>query len=171
MLLIVGNLIALIASILMVYSGILKEKKKILFVQTIQIGLSVLSNIVLGGITGAIINGISMIRNIICYKDKLGLKEKIIITVLSVVLSIIVNNLGVIGFLPVISTIVYIWLMNIKDVKKFKLLIIFTMFMWFIYDFTIKSYTSAIFDILTIISNMISLVYVKNKLKYNKKVV
>lgn len=171
MLLIVGNLIALIASILMVYSGILKEKKKILFVQTIQIGLSVLSNIVLGGITGAIINGISMIRNIICYKDKLGLKEKIIITVLSVVLSIIVNNLGVIGFLPVISTIVYIWLMNIKDVKKFKLLIIFTMFMWFIYDFTIKSYTSTIFDILTIISNMISLVYVKNKLKYNKKVV
>lgn len=112
-----------------------------------------------------------MIRNIICYKDKLGLKEKIIITVLSVVLSIIVNNLGVIGFLPVISTIAYIWLMNIKDVKKFKLLIIFTMFMWFIYDFTIKSYTSAIFDILTIISNMISLVYVKNKLKYNKKVV
>ena len=40
-----------------------------------------------------------------------------------------------------------------------------------LYDFTIKSYTSAIFDILTIISNMISLVYVKNKLKYNKKVV
>lgn len=40
-----------------------------------------------------------------------------------------------------------------------------------LYDFTIKSYTSTIFDILTIISNMISLVYVKNKLKYNKKVV
>lgn len=40
-----------------------------------------------------------------------------------------------------------------------------------LYDFAIKSYTSAIFDILTIISNMISLVYVKNKLKYNKKVV
>ena len=40
-----------------------------------------------------------------------------------------------------------------------------------LYDFTIKSYTSAIFDILTIISNMISLVHVKNKLKYNKKVV
>lgn len=40
-----------------------------------------------------------------------------------------------------------------------------------LYDFTIKSYTSTIFDILTIISNMISLVHVKNKLKYNKKVV
>lgn len=29
---IIGNIIALIASILMVYSGILKEKKKILYV-------------------------------------------------------------------------------------------------------------------------------------------
>ena len=48
MLLIIGNIIALTASLLMVYSGILKEKKKILYVQTVQIGLSVVSNIVLG---------------------------------------------------------------------------------------------------------------------------
>ena len=120
MFLIIGNVIALVASLLMVYSGILKEKKKILYVQTVQIGLSVASNIVLGGITGAIINAISMIRNIICYKEKLGTKEKIIITILSVSLSLIFNNLGLIGILPVVSTVTYVWLMNIKDVKKFK---------------------------------------------------
>lgn len=45
---IIGNIIALTASLLMVYSGILKEKNKILYVQTVQIGLSVVSNIVLG---------------------------------------------------------------------------------------------------------------------------
>ena len=37
MLLIIGNVIALIASILMVYSGVLKEKKKVLYIQSIQI--------------------------------------------------------------------------------------------------------------------------------------
>ena len=47
--LIIGNIVALIASLIMVYSGYLKQKKKILYVQTIQIGLSVLSNIILGG--------------------------------------------------------------------------------------------------------------------------
>ena len=102
----------------MVYSGILKEKKKILYIQTVQIGLSVISNIVLGGITGAIINAISMIRNIICYKEKLGFKERILITILSITLSLKFNNLGIIGFLPVVSTITYVWLMNIKDVRK-----------------------------------------------------
>ena len=113
MVLIIGNAIALIASILMVYSGIIKQKKKILYIQSIQIGLSVISNIVLNGISGAIINAISFIRNILCYKNKLGVKEKIILTILSVVLILCFNNLGLIGILPLISTIVYLWFMTI----------------------------------------------------------
>ena len=155
------NIIALIASILMVYSGMLKQKKKILYFQTVQIGMSVISNIILGGITGAIINALSMIRNILCYKNKLGLKEKIIITILAIILTFKFNNLGYIGLLPLISTVSYIWLMNIKDVRKFKLLIIFTMLMWLIYDVVIKSYTSAIFDFMNIIANMLTLLQIK----------
>lgn len=161
--LIIGNIIALIASLIMVYSGILKKKKKILYFQTIQIGLSVISNLVLGGISGAIINAISLIRNILCYKNKLKLKEKIIITFLTTILILKFNNLGFIGLLPLISTITYIWLMNIKNVKKFKLLIAFTMFMWFIYDLAIKSYTSAIFDAMTMITNLISIFQINKK--------
>lgn len=158
---IIGNIIALIASILMVYSGMLKQKKKILYFQTVQIGMLVISNIILGGITGAIINALSMIRNILCYKNKLGLKEKIIITILAIILTFKFNNLGYIGLLPLISTVSYIWLMNIKDVRKFKLLIIFTMLMWLIYDVVIKSYTSAIFDFMNIIANMLTLLQIK----------
>lgn len=158
---IIGNIIALIASILMVYSGILKQKEKILYFQTVQIGMLVISNIILGGITGAIINALSMIRNILCYKNKLGLKEKIIITILTIILTFKFNNLGYIGLLPLIGTVSYIWLMNIKDVRKFKLLIIFTMLMWLIYDVVIKSYTSAIFDFMNIIANMLTLLQIK----------
>lgn len=159
---IIGNIVAFIASILMVYSGMLKQKRKILYFQTVQIGMSVISNIILGGITGAIINTLSMIRNILCYWDKLGVKEKIVITILAVILSFKFNNLGYIGLLPLISTVVYIWLMNIKNVKKFKLLIVFTMLMWFIYDIAIKSYASAIFDFMNIIANIITIFQIKS---------
>lgn len=159
---IIGNMIALIASIIMVYSGMLKQKKKILYFQTVQIGLSVISNIILGGITGAIINVLSLIRNILCYKDKLGLKEKIVITILAIILTLKFNNLGYIGLLPLISTVSYVWLMNIKNVKRFKLLIAFTMLMWFIYDIAIKSYTSAIFDFMNIVANIVTLFQIKS---------
>lgn len=158
---IIGNIIALVASLLMVYSGVIKQKKKILYVQTIQISLSILSNIVLGGIVGAIINGLSCIRNILCYKDKLGLKEKIIITILALILSLRFNNLGMVGVLPLISTITYLWLMNVKNVIKFKRLIIFTMILWCIYDFTIKLYSSAVFDFMTVITNTYSIMKIK----------
>ena len=153
----------------MVYSGVIKQKKKIIYIQTLQISLSVISNMILGGITGAIINALNFIRNILCYKDKLGLKEKIIITLLAVILSIAFNNLGLVGILPLISTIVYLWLMNVKDVKKFKFLIIFTMLLWFIYDIYIKSYSSAIFDFMTIIANIISIIQLKGKKDNYKK--
>lgn len=154
---IIGNIIALKASLLMVYSGLIKKKEKIIYVQTVQIGMSVISNIVLGGITGAIINAISCIRNILCYKNKLTNKEKTIIILVSIVLSLLFNNLGFIGILPLISTVVYTLLMNTIDVIKLKKLIIFTMIMWFIYDIYLKAYTSAIFDFMTIITNSIAI--------------
>ena len=160
---VIGNIIALIASIIMVYSGYLKEKKKILYTQTIQIGLSVLSNIILGGITGAIINVISCIRNILCYKEKLNNVAKFILIVLATVLSLCFNNLGLIGLLPLISTITYVLLMNIKDVIKYKYLNIFTMIIWLIYDLYIKSYTSACFDFMNIVANIVSIIQIKNK--------
>ncbi len=160
---IIGNIVALIASLLMVYSGVIKQKKKILYVQTVQIGLSVISNIILGGIVGAIINALSCVRNILCYKDKLGIKEKIIITILALTLSISFNNIGIIGILPLISTIVYLWLMNIENVIKFKILIIFTMILWFVYDIYIKSYSSAVFDFMNIIANIYSIFKIRKK--------
>lgn len=154
---VIGNIIALIASLIMVYTGILKNKKKIIYFQTVQIGLFVVSNLVLGGISGAIINAISIVRNILCYKEKLDLKGKIIITILSVVLTLAFNNLGFIGLLPLISTVSYIWFMDIKDIKIFKLLFSFTNLLWFIYDIIIKSYTSAVFDFATIVANIVSI--------------
>ena len=143
MTLILGNIVALLGSLLMVYTGLIKKKQKIILFQTVQIGLFVLSNIILGGITGAIINALNMIRNILCYKNKLGLKEKIIITILSIVLSLSFNNLGIIGLLPVISTVTYIWLIDIKNVSRFKILIIFTMILK--KNFLMKRYLLKIF--------------------------
>ena len=157
----IANAIALIASLLMVYTGYIKKKEKILFFQTIQIGLSVISNLILGGITCAIINALGLIRNILCYKEKLNKIAQIILIILSILLGVYFNNLALIGLLPIISNVVYIVFMNIKDVIKFKYLIIFTMTLWLIYDIYIMSYTSAVFDLGTMIANIIAVIQIK----------
>jgi len=133
----------------------------------IQIGLYAISNLVLGGYTGAIINVLCCFRDFLCYKDKLGIKEKVIIIIASTTLSIIFNNMGWIGYLPVISTAIYIMFMSVKDVIKFKYLTIFSMVAWAIYNFYIKLYTGMAFNIFTIITCIIAIVQIYKKRKLN----
>lgn len=158
---ILGNIIALIASIFMVISGLVKNRKKIICIQSIQISLLVLSNAVLGGITGVITNLVGFIRNILCYKEKFNIKVKIVLITLLIVLSLLFNNLGVIGFLPLIGTIIYTYLMDTKDVTKFKCINILAASLWLIYDIYILSYTSAIFDFICILANIITIFKMK----------
>lgn len=161
--LIIGNIIALIGSLLMVYAGVIKDKKGILLVQSFQIGLLATSNLVLNGISGFIINMVNFIRNIICYEEALFLKVKILLSIISIVLTIYFNNHGLIGYLPLISGLLYLWFMTVKDAIKFKILIIVSVLFWLIYDFTIQSYTACVFDLITIIVSFISVINLKKK--------
>ena len=164
--LIIGNVVALLASIAMTLSGLFKNKKQIIFMQIIQVALAVISNLVLGGYVGAIVNFINLIRNIICYKDKLDIKGIIIITILSSGLSLYFNNLGIVGLFPLVASTVYLWFMNIKEVTKFKVMIILTTILWLIYDIFIRSYTAALFDAATIITNFFTVyILLRRKIK------
>ena len=158
-----GNIVALMASLVMMYSGYVKIKKKILLWQIANIILFIISNAILGGITGVIINVISLVSNILCYKDKLNIQARSILIVLATVLSLTFNNLSFIGLFPLFAMIINIALMNLKDVQKFKLMIITTMILWASYDIVIKSYTSCVFDILTIITNTVAIVQINRK--------
>lgn len=159
---VIGNIVSLLASVLMTYSGYIKSKGKFLIVQIVQMSLSALSNFILGGTTGTIINLVNIIRNVLCYKNKLNKYSIILILTLSISLSLYFNNLSFIGLLPLLSTILYTTLMNIKDIKKFKYLTITTMLLWLIYDICIMNYVSALFDLLTIGSNSIAIYQLKN---------
>ena len=152
--LIVGNVIAFIAAAIMMYTGYVKNKKKIIFLQTVQIGMSVISNLVLGGIPGAIVNAVSCVRNIVCYKNKLDMRAKIIFVIVTTALTITFNNLLFIGLLPLAASLTYIVFMTEKNVIKFKIITIATLIMWGIYDLYIQSYTSACFDFLTVATNI-----------------
>ena len=153
---ILGNIVALIAASLGLIIGILKSKKKILYTQTIQYITYTIENIILGGISGAITNLISIFRNILCYKEKLTTTAIILIILISIVLTLLFNNLGFIGLLPLFNNIIYTVFINIKDEFKFKILILIQVILWLLYDLTIRAYTSAIFEIFTITSCIIT---------------
>lgn len=165
---VIGNAIAFLASIFMVISGFVKTKKKVLFCQNIELGLTVIAYIFLGAMSGLVINTINLIRNLLGYKERLNVWAKIVLTILSVVAVLYFNKHGLIGLLPLICGVIYLWLMTIKDVIKFKIMIICLMVLWVIYDFMVLNYTGSIFDVVTIIANIISIIGIKRSKKCSR---
>ncbi|MCX4249491.1 MAG: YgjV family protein [Bacilli bacterium] len=151
---VVANIIALIGSVFMVLASYVKSDKRCVILQSFQIFMFIISNIILKGITGVVINSLSLLRNIFAYKQKLNNYIKYMILGFMVVLSIMFNNLGIVGYLPIIGTTVFTIFINNEDTFKFRLSLSFSILMWLIYDVYIMSYSSAIFDLFSVIGGI-----------------
>jgi len=159
--LLIANIIALAGSVLMLLIGLIKSKKNILLVQNVQFALLTVSNFLLGGISGSISNILGIIRNFICLKTgTLSCVLKVIFIAAQLVLTVIFNQSGWLGYLPLAATTALTLLMDTKNVILLKCAIIFGQVCWMIYDFTIQSYTSFVFDALTVITNIVGIVMV-----------
>ena len=155
----IANIISFFGSVLMVLIGLIKTRKNILIAQCASCVLLGTTNAILGGFAGCIANVLSIFRNLIAYKKgTISLAVKIVFTVLQILLTALTNTIGWIGWLPVVSVGMYTWLLNVQDVRKFKLILIITQLMWVIFDFYLKNYVAFTFDILTILSNIIGIV-------------
>lgn len=154
---IIANVIDFLAAILQVGSGSIKQKRKILVVQTIQILMQGVSMLLLGGITGTINNVLSCFRNYLCYKEKLNVYWKSFLIAASIGMTVIVNEQGFLGIIPAAVCTVFIIFMDVKDPVKFKLLVTLSFVPWMFYHFILQSYVGAIFDAATVITNTITL--------------
>lgn len=154
---IIANVIDFVAALIQVGSGSIKKKSNILVVQIIQLLMQGVSMLLLGGITGAISNVLSCYRNYLCYKEKLNRVWKGILIAASVAMTLLFNNQGWLGIIPVAVCTVYILLMDVKDPIKFKLLVTLSFVPWIIYHFALQLYVAAIFDAISVITSAVTL--------------
>ena len=157
MTILIANAIDFVAALLQVGSGFVKKKAKILVIQTVQLLMQAVSILLLGGVTGAVSNILSCYRNYLCYKNKLSNLWKFILIAASVVMTLLLNNQGLLGIMPAAICTVYIIFMDVKDPVKFKLLVTLTFIPWVLYHFALKAYVAAIFDVATVLTNGIAL--------------
>ncbi len=170
MTIIIANVIDFIAALIQVGSGSIKKKSKILVVQIVQLLMQGVSMLLLGGVTGAISNVLSCYRNYLCYKEKLNKVWKGILIAASVAMTVLFNNQGLLGVIPVVVCTVYILLMDVKDPIKFKLLVTLSFVPWIIYHFALQLYVAAIFDAVSVITSAVTLfVMMKGKKAEQKR--
>ena len=106
-------------------------------------------------------NIVSMLRNLWTFKFKYNLAVKLVVITVQVALSLKINNMGIIGWLPVLSACTFTWFLDVKSDIGLKILICTTQIPWLIYDLYIFNYTGTVFDILSLISNSIGIMILR----------
>lgn len=149
-----GNIIMFLGSVVMVLSGFCRSRKSTIILQTAQMGIMAFGTLCLGGFAGATMNCFSAIRNVLSYKGKLNTSAKIILIAISTSLAVMVNNIGIVGLIPIAVFIMYALCMNAEDVIWHKVLAIIGCSLFFVHDLYIQSYTSCIFNAFTVVSNV-----------------
>ena len=169
-LLLLGNILGLIGSAVMVFLGFIKKPRTFVLVQSVQAAIMTAANFVLGGISGVVINVLSLIRNLICYKWKLSVPLKLVFIALQILIPAFMGGGGLVFWLPVLAGCSLTWFLDTENALLLKIVVEIGQVLWGVYDLSISNYTTFVFDVIAVISNAYSLfVITRNKTKGEKE--
>lgn len=161
----IGNIISLVGCTLMVCIGFIKEKKRILTAQCFQFGILSISNLVLGGNMGFVSNIVSIIRNLVFSRWKSTTALKLLFIAVQLLLSLRASEGGLVGWLPVLATILFTWFIDTKSEVTLKTVIIVSEVFWLVYDLCHLNYVSVCFDAFTMLSNFAGILMLRRPRK------
>ena len=156
----IGNIIAFAGCLLMVAVGFIREKKKILSTQCVQFALMGMSNLILGGTTGAIANLVSLLRNLVFFRKDSSTPLKLLFVAVQLLLSAGTLGGSIISWLPVLATVLFTWFIDLKSEVMLKIVILVCQVMWLVYDYFHINYVSMAFDLLTMVSTTIGIIMI-----------
>ena len=158
---VIGNIFAFVGAVVMVSIGLIKTKKNILLAQCVQCLIMGIGNLILGGVTGFLSNMVSIVRNLLSIRTKMTVPLKLLFIAIQLAMAGFFNNLGIIGWLPVVAACLFTWYLDSDSEILLKVIIILSEIMWSIFDFTIHNYVALVMDLLTVVTNTIGIVMLK----------
>ena len=155
---IIGNAISLVAGIFIILSMWVNDEKQAYKYQFWNAFILIISSVFFFSWTGVTTMAIAASRNAMVYYDKLTSYWTVFFIVISVVLGLMVNTLGLVGLLPIIA-IVQITLCNyyLKSIKTIKTSFIVNSAIYIVYFLAILDFSSAAIESVTALIGLISL--------------
>lgn len=155
----VGNGISFIAGIFLIISYCVNDVKKAYKYQFLNAFILAISSVFFFSWTGVVTMLIAASRNIFVYYDKLTKYWTVFFLLITVVLGIYVNNLGLVGLLPVLA-IIEITLCNyyLKEIKSIKIGFIVNSTIYILYFLAIFDISSVAMESITALIGLVSLI-------------
>jgi len=157
---IVGNVCSLAAMVTDSISGTRKRRSHILGIQIISQVFYAAGSMILKGYSSTAQNFVAILRNLAGMKN---IKSRIIewgLISLGVVLGIVFNNRGILGWLPIVANFIYsVAIFQFKDNEKgLKIVFIINLLMYTVFSAVIQNYVGAVSNTVVAIITAISLI-------------
>ena len=160
---VIGNIMSLISNILALISTSVKSYKKMMVLQSMDTAFSTLTNLILGGYSGALISFCSLIRNIYCiFSSKINKIISYCIIIVSFFVSFLFTFHVWYDLLPIIASTFYGFvIINTKDIVKSKIALLINCALWLIYGCIIFNFMGVVFKSIMVVSCINSLYQLK----------
>ena len=147
--LIIGNLFSLASAICIAVSAAKNSKKDFMLWQVGDTAFGIFANIFLQAYAALVISLTCLIRNILSYKGKLTQTITYIIIFISTIISFYANNLGWIGWLPIIASGSYTLCIYLtKNEQQMRYALVINMLLWLIHNLYVQAYPAAVSNII-----------------------
>ena len=162
--LIVGNLCSVIAMVTDSLSAAQPTAKKILAVQTLSQLSYFTGAVILGGYSAAVQNAVSILRNLAAVFDIRNAWIEWFLVGLGVALGIVFNNLGLMGWLPIIASAQYsIAIFRFRDNERaLKLSLLISSAMFAVFSVAILNFVGVVTNTVVAVTAGLSLGRRKN---------
>lgn len=152
-----AHICALIGFIFLIISTQVKEKNKILLFQSLFSFFFFLQYILLGVYSAGILNLVSLVRNIVYYKNtnKISTYSIIILTFLVGLICTIFdmkNYIFIISVIPLIINLLYAYSLSKNNIVLIKKVFLVCSIIWVMYDYFVKAYVGLICNSLEMLS-------------------
>ena len=163
--LILGNACSLIAMGTDALSASRKTAKGVLWMQNISQAVYFASAIFLKGYSGAVQNVMSIARNFIAMGGRTSKAIEWTLTILGVVLGIAFNNIGIMGYMPVIANLQYtILVFRFRTNERIiKISFAFSALLFVLFSFAIHNYVGVATNFIVMVTTIIFLLKPENK--------
>lgn len=165
---IIGNVISLVAGVFIILSMWVNDEKQAYKYQFWNAFILMISSVFFFSWTGVTTMAIAASRNAMVYFDRLTFNWTVFFIVISVVLGLLVNTLGIVGLLPIIA-IIQITLCNyyLKSIAPIKTSFIINSAIYIVYFLAILDFSSAAIESVTALIGVVSLIRLISQKKDN----
>ena len=159
---VLGNGVFFLGAVILVSLGLIRTKRNILIAQIAQEAFMGTGMLILGGISGFIVDMVAIVRNVVCIRWKYTLKWKLIFIAAQVGLYAALGAEGLYGWLPVIAMCLFTWYLDSENVVLLKVILAVMQLMFLIYDARLQNYVGIAVDFTSMITCAVGIIRAKS---------